>query len=150
MIVYFIIIIWLRVSFHIWSLWIPYLKLLLDLFVKKCKWNPRMTTYISSKHKGIYILNLIRTARSTNAWTPKIAATLIKVALHWTYYSYHVWKSLPEPQNTTNPNYKLSTCMVIIKCSTTNPTTTKADNNITGGSSHVRAMTNFNFIYCKM
>jgi small subunit ribosomal protein S2 len=27
------------------------------------KWNPRMTPYISSKRKGIHIINLIRTTR---------------------------------------------------------------------------------------
>lgn len=27
------------------------------------KWNPRMTPYISAKHKGIHITNLTRTAR---------------------------------------------------------------------------------------
>ena len=32
-------------------------------WLDQTKWNPRMEPYISSKCKGIHIINLIRTAR---------------------------------------------------------------------------------------
>nr|YP_010122620.1 ribosomal protein S2 [Acer circinatum]QRF94357.1 ribosomal protein S2 [Acer circinatum] len=45
------------------------------------KWNPRMSPYISAKHKGIHITNLTRTARFLSEACYKAADLVARTAI---------------------------------------------------------------------
>nr|QRF93555.1 ribosomal protein S2 [Acer amplum subsp. catalpifolium]WJO88196.1 ribosomal protein S2 [Acer amplum subsp. catalpifolium] len=45
------------------------------------KWNPRMSPYISAKHKGIHITNLTRTARFLSEACYKAADLVARAAI---------------------------------------------------------------------